>query len=243
MFVSEESLQNKEYMLDLCIRMAHHSTAIEGNTLSQDETASIILDNFIASPVKEREFYEVRNYKILLPYFIEKLHQKIKIDAELIKFFHSLIMKDLHEQAGNFKILQNAIIGSDFETAKPYLVPVLLKELCDNLYFRLENSKSKEEKIEAIFESHIDFEKIHPFSDGNGRTGRLLMVYSCFEANTMPIVIPKDKKDFYISYLRKAKVDEDCINFVNKLQAQEKERYLKFKQAQMQNHKNKKKQR
>ena len=89
MFMSEKLLQNKEYMLDLCIRMAHHSTAIEGNTLTQDETASIILDNFITSPVKEREFYEVRNYKILLPYFIEKLQEKVKIDAELIKFFQN----------------------------------------------------------------------------------------------------------------------------------------------------------
>ena len=242
MFMSEKLLQNKEYMLDLCIRMAHHSTAIEGNTLTQDETASIILDNFITSPVKEREFYEVRNYKILLPYFIEKLQEKVKIDAELIKFFHSLIMKDLHEQAGKFKILQNAIIGADFETAKPYLVPVLLKELCDNLYFRLENSKSEEEKIQAIFKSHIDFEKIHPFSDGNGRTGRLLMVYSCLEANTMPIIIPKDKKDFYISYLRKAKVDEDCINFIKNIQAQERERYMKFTQSESKTHKKRKKQ-
>lgn len=193
MFMSEKLLQNKEYMLDLCIRMAHHSTAIEGNTLTQDETASIILDNFITSPVKEREFYEVRNYKILLPYFIEKLQEKVKIDAELIKFFHSLIMKDLHEQAGKFKILQNAIIGADFETAKPYLVPVLLKELCDNLYFRL-------------------------------------------------VIIPKDKKDFYISYLRKAKVDEDCINFIKNIQAQERERYMKFTQSESKTHKKRKKQ-
>ncbi|HEC1573939.1 TPA: Fic family protein, partial [Campylobacter upsaliensis] len=56
-----EILNNKSYMLDLCVRMAHHSTAIEGNTLSQDETASIILDGYISRPIKERELYEVRN--------------------------------------------------------------------------------------------------------------------------------------------------------------------------------------
>ena len=59
-------LKNKEYMLDLCVRMAHHSTAIEGNTLTQDETASVILDSYIPRAVKEREFYEVRNYKNVL---------------------------------------------------------------------------------------------------------------------------------------------------------------------------------
>ena len=85
--MSEKLLQNKEYMLDLCIRMAHHSTAIDGDTLTQDETASIILDNFITSPVKEREFYEVRNYKILLPYFIEKLQEKVARTSRKIQNF------------------------------------------------------------------------------------------------------------------------------------------------------------
>ena len=59
-------LSNKNYMLDLCVRMAHHSTAIEGNTLTQNETASVILDGYIPRAVKEKEFYEVRNYKNVL---------------------------------------------------------------------------------------------------------------------------------------------------------------------------------
>lgn len=61
-------LKNKDYMLDLCVRMAHHSTAIEGNTLSQDETASIILNGFISKGISEREMYEVRNYRNVYPY-------------------------------------------------------------------------------------------------------------------------------------------------------------------------------
>ncbi|EPM8362070.1 Fic family protein, partial [Campylobacter jejuni] len=105
-----EILNNKSYMLDLCVRMAHHSTAIEGNTLSQDETASIILDGYISRPIKERELYEVRNYKNILPMLIEKLKSKIKIDNELIKEFHKIIMRDLIDNNGNFKKLENMII-------------------------------------------------------------------------------------------------------------------------------------
>lgn len=224
-------LDNQEYMLDLCIRMAHHSTAIEGNTLTQDETASIILDNYIPRAIKDREFYEVRNYKYLLPYFIEKLKSNTKIDLELIKFFHSFIMKDLHEEAGKFKTLENAIIGADFETAKPYLVSSLLKDMCDNLYYKLENSKNDEEKIKAILQSHIHFEKIHPFSDGNGRIGRLLIAYSCFEHNLTPIVIPKEEKAYYISYLRANKIDDVMIDFIKKIQKEEQQRIEKFKSA------------
>ena len=223
-----QMLNNREYMLDLCVRMAHHSTAIEGNTLTQDETASIILDDYIPRAIKDREFYEVRNYKFLLPHLIEKLQQKALIDAELIKFFHSFIMKDLDERAGKFKTLENAIIGAHFETAKPYLVPTLIKDLCDNLYYRLEHCKDNDEKIKVIFKTHIDFEKIHPFSDGNGRTGRLLMVYSCLEQNITPIVIPKQDKDFYIFCLRQNKIDEEMMNFIKKIQLKEQERQNKF---------------
>ena len=99
-------LKNKEYMLDLCVRMAHHSTAIEGNTLTQDETASVILDSYIPRAVKEREFYEVRNYKNVLPFLIEKIENKTKIDNELIKDFHKLIMQDLIDNNGSFKKIE-----------------------------------------------------------------------------------------------------------------------------------------
>lgn len=98
-----EILNNNDYMLDLCVRMAHHSTAIEGNTLSQDETASIILDNFLNLKASEREFYEVRNYRFLLPVLIDSLTNKELLNNELIKKFHNVIMRDLRDDAGQFK--------------------------------------------------------------------------------------------------------------------------------------------
>lgn len=222
-----EILNNKNYMLDLCVRMAHHSTAIEGNTLSQDETASIILDGYISRPIKERELYEVRNYKNILPMLIEKLKSKIKIDNELIKEFHKIIMRDLIDNNGNFKKLENMIIGANFEPTKPYLVPTELKNTMENLYYRLDNAKNDDDKLSAIIESHIKFEKIHPFSDGNGRTGRLLMIYSCLEQSLIPIIIPKEQKERYIAYLRNNDI-ENFVKFAKEIQEQEYLRYLKF---------------
>ncbi|WP_270985537.1 Fic family protein [Campylobacter helveticus] len=220
-------LKNKNYMLDLCVRMAHHSTAIEGNTLSQDETASIILDNYISRAVKEREFYEVRNYKNVLPVFIERLESNTKIDNELIKEFHKLIMQDLIENNGSFKKIENMIVGANFEPTKPYLVPVELKNLVDNLYYGFENAKSDEDKLRFILKSHIDFERIHPFSDGNGRTGRLLMIYSCLEQNLTPIIIPKEEKERYIACLRENNV-EQFVEFAKQIQIKEEVRFIKF---------------
>ncbi len=102
-------------------------------------------------------------------------------------------MRDLIDSAGSFKKTQNMVVGAEFEPTAPYLVPTELKDMTDNLYFRLSRSKDNDQKLIAILQSHIGFEQIHPFSDGNGRVGRILMIYSCLEQNMAPIVIPNGK--------------------------------------------------
>lgn len=225
--VLHDVLNNSDYMLDLCVRMAHHSTAIEGNTLTLAQSKSVIVDNYIPIAVKEREFYEVRNYRYLTPLLMEALQANEIINNELIKKFHSVVMRDLHKEAGMFKMVENMIIGADFEPTKPYLVASELKNWCDNLQYKLESTNSLEDKLAAIFESHIQFEKIHPFSDGNGRVGRLLIVCSCLEQSIAPLVIPQDKREFYIACLSENRVD-DLVEFGTQLVLVEKERMRAF---------------
>ncbi|MGX2971466.1 Fic family protein [Helicobacter sp. T3_23-1059] len=204
-------LDNQKYALDLCVRMAHHSTAIEGNTLTQDETASILLDDYIPKQMNMREFYEVKNYKQVLKCLIESLNAKKQLNPKLIKHFHALCLENLLDNKGEFKKVPNVIIGATFETLPPYQVPTAMQEWCNNLYHRFENAKNDDDKLQAILESHIHFEKIHPFSDGNGRIGRLLIVYSCIEQNLPPAIIQKDSKAQYISIIR----NNDIQNFMS----------------------------
>lgn len=213
----------EEYMLDLCVRMAHHSTAIEGNTLTQDETASILLNGYIGRAMQEREFYEVKNYKKMFPFIIQSIQDLRKIDNELIKEIHNILMDNLIDNKGHFKKIENLIVGSNLQTTKPFLVPATLKNLNDNLNFRLQNTKDEDEKILAILEYHIKFEEIHPFSDGNGRTGRTLMVYSCLEQDLVPIVISKESKNRYIHILRTKDI-KDFFYLAKELQTHEKTR-------------------
>ncbi len=188
-----------DYIKDLLVRMAHHSTAIEGNSLTQGETSSILLNGYIPRDMSEREYYEVKNYKKAFEYLTENNE---KMNPNLIKNYHRLIMDNLRDDAGNYKKQENLILGADFEPTKPYQIPLVLQEWCDNYNFRINNAISNEEKVRVILEEHVKFEKIHPFGDGNGRTGRMLILDSCIKEDILPIIIPKEDKNKYISFLK-----------------------------------------
>ena len=213
-----------EYMEDILVRMAHHSTAIEGNTLTQAETISILIHNFIPRDMSEREYYEVKNYRKA---FNTLLEADRKITTELIKKYNKYIMENLHDLNGKFKTTQNLILGVEFEPTKPYLVPFEIEDWCNNLSYRLENAKTNEEKVEIIMDQHIKFEKIHPFNDGNGRTGRLLIIHSCLKEGLEPIIIPKEEKGKYINLLACENLKE-LTKWALLLQEKERDRIEKF---------------
>jgi Fic family protein len=181
-----------EYIRDLLVRMAHHSTAIEGNTLTLDENISILIKYYIPKEMPEKSYNEVRNYRELFPILLDLLDKKEKeIKVEEIKDYNKIIMANLSDDAGQYKKVANIILGAEFEPVKPYQVPYVMQEWCDNYNFRIKNAKTDEEKVEIILDQHIKFERIHPFGDGNGRTGRLLIIDSCLRENLVPIIIPK----------------------------------------------------
>ena len=213
-----------EYMEDMLVRMAHHSTAIEGNTLTQAETISILIHNFIPRDMSEREYYEVKNYRKV---FNTLLEADRKVTTELIKKYNKDIMENLHDLNGKFKTTQNLILGAEFEPTKPYLVPFEIEDWCNNLSYRLDNAKTNEEKVEIIMDQHIKFEKIHPFNDGNGRTGRLLIIHSCLKEDLEPIIIPKEEKGKYINLLASENLKE-LTKWALQLQEKERDRIEKF---------------
>lgn len=213
------------YEQDVLVRMAHHSTAIEGNTLTLYETKSILLDHFIPRPVDLREVYEVRNYGMLLPYLLEA---EGPVTLDVVKTIRRLLMQDIDDRAGQFKTSQNMIVGARFIPTPPYMVPSELKNWMDTLQYRLDHAVSAEEKTEAIMEQHIRFERIHPFPDGNGRTGRALIIYSCLQEKLPLIVIEKEMRPQYMNYLDEGNC-KALTELAMTLQKQETERLAAFK--------------
>ena len=218
---------SNDYLDDLLVRMAHHSTAIEGNTLTQGETKSILIDGYVPRAMNLLELNEVINYKSFMQFICDNLEELPPLSLELIKKIHFLLCQNaIDGMAGAFKTIPNMIIGACFTPVPPYMVITELQEWIWNLEAQLENQE-KEGIIEAICRQHIAFERIHPFSDGNGRVGRALMVYTCLQKGIAPIVVTKEDKAEYISYLN----TEDVIGFTKfslKLNADEEMRMSLF---------------
>lgn len=212
------------YLDDLMVRMAHHSTAIEGNSLTQGETKSVLIDGYVPRAIDLRELNEVLNYKAFTKEMVRFLKEEREVNGEFIKEIHSILCREAIESVpGKFKTQPNMVIGADFTPSPPYRVPVDIEQWRQDLEYQLSNATDDKAKVEAICRQHFRFEHIHPFPDGNGRVGRALMVYTALQNKMAPIVIPVQEKKKYINFLN----TEDLNGFVDfclELQQQEFER-------------------
>ena len=217
-----------EYMEDLLVRMAHHSTAIEGNSLTLGDTRTIIISNRIPHAMDMREFYEVRNYKDLQIFLEKKVDSPIEISD--IQEINKILLRDIDSRGGRFKVIPNIVLGADFIPTPPYKVLEELKKWVDDLQWRMENTHSEKEKTLAIMDQHLRFEHIHPFADGNGRTGRALMIWACLGNHIGPIVIEKEQRDDYIRALNDKNIPA-LLKMAEEIQAKEKERMEIFQHS------------
>lgn len=217
-----------DYLDDILVRLAHHSTAIEGNTISLPETVSIILHNTLPSSngASVREFYEIDNHRQAFEFMMEMLQQDEPLSVALIQEMHSKLTDRLQYDRGQFKKNDNRIVGAEFKTALPAETPGLMIQLVDNLNYRLEVAND-DEKIEAIVDYHIQFERIHPFSDGNGRTGRMIMNYSLLKEKLPPFIVHKSDRGVYIERLANQDV-EGLKKMALEEMNQERERMIDF---------------
>lgn len=228
-------MQLEEYLQDVLVRLAHHSSAIEGNTISLPDTVSIILHDTIPGGYSKREFFEIENHRDAFNYVIERLQDKEPMNITLIKDIHAKLMDRLLIDRGQFKTVENIIQGADFLTAAPHETPMLMQQWVDNLNYQLEYAKSDKEIIRVVTDFHIQFERIHPFSDGNGRTGRMLMNYSLMQKDLPPLIIQSSDRAKYTNLLAKQDIDgftEFAYGLI-KEEAQRMQRFMHKEQAQI----------
>ena len=222
MTVLEFILNNKDYIEHLVTRSTYHSNAIEGSTLTYAETYAILYnDNSFKIEGKEpREIYEAINHKEALNIVFENLQEKREFDERFIKKLNETINKNIKETSG-FRKVQVFIQGSDHIPPEPEKVPNLMN------YYIYNYNNDIEDIFLKIAKYHIEFEKIHPFEDGNGRTGRLLLNYELLKNDLPPVVISKDERVKYFEFIRKND-SSGLAEWVKELSNAEEQRMQKF---------------
>lgn len=197
MTIFEFILNNKDYLEDLITRSTYHSNAIEGSTLTYAETYAILYnDNSFKIQGKEpREIYEAINHKNALDLVFKNLQNKDLFDERFIKSLNETINKNIKETDG-YRTVQVFIRGSEHIPPAPEKIPNLMN------YYVYNYNNDAQEIFNKIAKYHIEFEKIHPFEDGNGRTGRLLLTYELLKNNLPTVVISKEDRVKYFEFLR-----------------------------------------
>ena len=184
------------------IKMAYNSNRIEGSRLTEEqtvlmyETKSILCNT--GDSILVNDIVETQNHFILFNYMLETAEDKLS--EALVKEYHRILKSSTVDsqnswfRVGEYKKVANMVGLVD--TAKPDEVPGRMKNLID-WYNSLKNVT-----IQDIIKFHYEFESIHPFQDGNGRVGRIIMFKECLKNGIIPFIIEDTNKAYYYRGLR-----------------------------------------
>lgn len=192
------------------IKFSYNSNHIEGSTLTEEQTRYIYQTNSLISDkdeiIKIDDIIETLNHFKAFDYILDNINE---LDEKLIKELHKIIKSNTSDSrkdwfnTGEYKKLKN-YVGNE-PTTDPKNVENEIQELLKKY------NDIKDKKIEDIIEFHYNFEKIHPFQDGNGRVGRLIMFKECLRHNIIPFIIDEKHKLFYYRGLKNYKDEKGWL--------------------------------
>lgn len=169
----------------------YNSNAIEGNTLTLQETA-LVMKGLTVDGKPLRDHLEAVGHRDAYLYVQQLVSTKTPITEKVIREIHSLVLVDKPEDRGVYRSIPVRITGSRHESPQPFLVPVQMEKIIRTLY------KGRRHPIEKAASFHLDFEGVHPFVDGNGRTGRLILNLMLMQCGYPPINVKfSDRKHYY----------------------------------------------
>jgi len=207
--IVKEILNNPDIRDQFILKLTYHSNSIEGSTLNEKETAAVIFEN-VALPNKSlAEQLEAKNHQTALNYVFDYVSKKLKINEELILKLHGILMNGVRQDAGAYRNHAVRIVGVDLPTANYLSVPKLMPEIIKIAAQKYGNVIGQSAIV------HSRFEQIHPFSDGNGRVGRLLMTAMLLRGNLAPAIIRQEQKQLYYTYLYKTQTKNDNSQLEN----------------------------
>lgn len=214
---------NKNYFEDFITRSVNTSNRIEGSTLSYAETYAILWNDnsFRLNHIQPRDFYEAVNLK----YAINIMLEAIKNNEDLTEAF---IIKV------NETINKNILDTQGYRRAQAYIrgakdIPPAASEIKGKMMYLIDDFKNNDLLflMEKIAQFHINFEHIHPFQDGNGRTGRLLINFALLQQGQVPLVLPDEHRIEYFKFISDYDV-KGLAQMLSDLQKEETKRIHQF---------------
>lgn len=186
--------ETERLMEEFTVEYTYNSNAIEGNTLTLRETDMVLRGLTIAQkPLKDH--MEAVGHKEAFDFVRDLVKDQVPISESIIKQIHYLVLADKKDDRGVYRRVPVRIMGAKHEPVQPYLIQPKMEQLLES--FR----NSKEHIIRKLACFHIEFEGIHPFIDGNGRTGRLLVNLELMKAGYPPIDIKfSDRIAYYDAF-------------------------------------------
>lgn len=193
------------------VNFAYNSNKIEGSRLTSDETEAIFDTNsFIPKNddlIKLDDLLESKNHFKLFDYILDNIDKPL--NKNMLIEMHKILKRGTSDEdnprynVGGFKIVPNIIgLVNIINTSSPDMVEKDLEELLE------EYNSLNTITLENIIDFHYKFESIHPFSDGNGRIGRIIMYKECLKNNIMPFIVLDEDKFYYMRGLKEYKNDK-----------------------------------
>ncbi|MFH1188091.1 MAG: Fic family protein [bacterium] len=198
-----EILNNPDIRDQFILKLTYHSNSIEGNTLTEPDTAAILFDNAAIPNKSLTEQLEAKNHQTALNYLLDYIAKKEIINEGLVLKLHGILMNGVRPDAGSYRNHAVRILGVSLPVANYLKVPELMPEVI------MGANKKTDDTINLSAKIHSRFEQIHPFSDGNGRVGRLLLTAMLLKANFAPAIIHQEQKRLYYACLFKAQTKND----------------------------------
>lgn len=195
-FLKLDSLTQNEFMDNFILNFAVNSTAIEGNTITMKQAHSLFNEDIIPKDKSLREVNDLVNTKKVWEYLIK---DKPDLDLRLIEKIHDMLLENIDKRL-EYRAHEIQILGQPFKPSPVRYVIADVKLLLD---WYKENIGNMHPLALAIF-FHHKFENIHPFSDGNGRTGRVLMNYILVQNGYPPFVVSRRFRKEYLRALNEA---------------------------------------
>lgn len=201
------SQEHPTLLNDLRLRYIYHTNAIEGNSLSLIETKVILSDGITVGGKKLSEHLEAINQADALAFIEASVKNNVEISPSFIRELHFYVLNHEEQNRGKYREKSVFIEGAQTVTALPSTIPSRL----DSIIHEYIENKGKFDLIHAVARFHADFEEIHPFSDGNGRTGRLIMNLELLKGGYPITIIEKEDRPEYYESLEIAQTGDRNI--------------------------------